>query len=228
RTVCEKDSTCIPEGFFYMYPRRVLLPYGFLYGINRSKPNTLEIVNDSRPDFKVIADQTQRALVRSEFMKKVHFFCMDEEILKRMVTEENAISDAVNMKGFTLVQLMMLPDPILLPQLNTGIELRVSFLNESHIDLVRWGLAGCALYVPPGKQLPKQWFLSFSRYVVNRNRGQGLAKALVSSMSRRLYSQGLPVYCFVEEENTLSYNLYNNLVFIEDPQYRATWYQFNY
>uniref|UniRef100_A0A8C8EPT3 GCN5-related N-acetyltransferase Rv2170-like domain-containing protein n=1 Tax=Oncorhynchus tshawytscha TaxID=74940 RepID=A0A8C8EPT3_ONCTS len=164
----------------------------------------------------------------TEFMKKVHFFCMDEEILKRMVTEENAISDAVNMKGFTLVQLMMLPDPSLLPQLNIGIELRVSSLNESHIDLVRWGLAGGALYVPPGKQLPKLWFLSFSRNVVNRNRGQGLAKALVSSMSRRLYSQGFPVYCFVEEENTLSYNLYTNLGFIEDPQYRAAWYQFNY
>jgi GNAT superfamily N-acetyltransferase len=69
--------------------------------------------------------------------------------------------------------------------------------------------------------------VSFSRYVVNRNRGQGLAKALVSSMSRRLYSQGFPVYCFVEEENTLSYNLYTNLGFTEDPQYRAAWFDFN-
>uniref|UniRef100_A0A8C7M3J7 Uncharacterized protein n=1 Tax=Oncorhynchus kisutch TaxID=8019 RepID=A0A8C7M3J7_ONCKI len=164
---------------------------------------------------------------QKKFMKKVHFFCMDEEILKRMVTEENAISDAVNMKGFTLVQLMMLPDPSLLTssQLDTTIGSIGVNLGQHPFGTLSIHCSLC-----PQNSLnsfislclkPEMWqkvakfkgaeYFRKALYVVNRNRGQGLAKALVSSMSRRLYSQGFPVYCFVEEENTL-----------------AAWYQFNY
>ncbi|KAK6328391.1 hypothetical protein J4Q44_G00003690 [Coregonus suidteri] len=82
-------------------------------------------------------------------------------------------------------------------------------------------------------QQPIAWVLIYPScamgmlYTLQEHRGQGLAKALVSSMSRRLYAQGYPVYCFIEEENTLSYSLFTNLGFTEDPQYRAAWFDFN-
>uniref|UniRef100_A0A4W5J7R2 Uncharacterized protein n=1 Tax=Hucho hucho TaxID=62062 RepID=A0A4W5J7R2_9TELE len=154
-----------------------------------------------------------------KFMKKVAFFYMDEEILKRMVTEENAISDAVDMKGFTLVHLMTLPDPSLLPQLNRYSQTGLfggdeqGYRNIKHIShllafpqlMVKVRIVGGEadpISVPRGNYTPE-------------NRGQGLAKALVNSMSRRLYSLGFPV-------------LFTNLGFTEDPQYRAAGYQFNY
>lgn len=64
-------------------------------------------------------------------------------------------------------------------------------------------------------------------YTVPEHRGKGYAKALVTVMSKRLHSQGYPVYCFIEEENQLSYRLFTSLGFTEEPDYKAAWFVFN-
>ncbi|KAK6328389.1 hypothetical protein J4Q44_G00003670 [Coregonus suidteri] len=121
-----------------------------------------------------------------------------------------------------------------------GIESWVSSLNETHIDLggdeqcyrnikhLISHFLTCCITDKPVCWILLYDYCAIGRYIVKGNRGQGLAKALVSSMSRRLYAQGYPVYCFIEEENTLSYSLFTNLGFTEDPQCRAAGYQFNY
>ncbi|XP_030627900.1 glycine N-acyltransferase-like protein 3 [Chanos chanos] len=252
--------------------------YGFLLGINRGKPHTLEVLVDSWPDFKTIIlrpdPKNERAL---DYMKKVTFFSTDEEVLKRMVSGENAIdwstyfliggfdiqhapllrevaaSKGVSVRGFTLVHLMTLPDQSLLPPLTTSSipETRISTLDESHISLVNstWKFGGddrgyrniknlishfptCC--ITDDNNQPVSWVLLYDYcamgmlYTLPEHRGKGYAKALVTIMSKKLCSQGFPVYCFIEEDNKLSYKLFSDLGFTEDPSYRAAWFEFNY
>ncbi len=125
----------------------------------------------------------------------------------------------------------------------------MSSLNESHLDLVNrsWKF-GCedsklmiknmilnflSCCVLDSNDQPVAWILTYAScalgmlYTLPEHRGKGYAKALVTIMSKRLHSQGYPVYCFIEEENHLSYSLFSNLGFTEEPDYRAAWFVFN-
>lgn len=80
---------------------------------------------------------------------------------------------------------------------------------------------------------PVSWILTYTScamgmlYTLPEHRGKGYAKVLVSAMAKRLHAQGLPVYCFIEEENKVSYRLFKSLGFTEDPSYRVTWFAYN-
>ena len=81
---------------------------------------------------------------------------------------------------------------------------------------------------------PVSWILVYGYcamgmlHTLPAHRGKGYAKALVRCMARKLHAQGFPLYCYVEEENTVSYRLLKNLGFIEDPSYRAGWFECNF
>ncbi|XP_068581026.1 glycine N-acyltransferase-like protein 3 [Cebidichthys violaceus] len=272
-----KDELQIAEGVLLKHFPKSFKVYGFIYGINRKKPSTLEVIVDTWPDFKVIIcrpdPKNKRAL---EFMKKVTYFSMDDQVLRKMLTEENAIdwstyfliggfdvshatmlkevsSDReVNNKVFALVHLLYLPDSSHLPTPAAGSELesRISSLNLSHVDLVnktsKFGgskqgymniknlisnFPSCC--ITDGQGQPVSWILVYDYcalilYTLPEHRGRGYAKVLVSTMARRLHSEGYPVYCFVKEDNMVSYKLFKNLGFIEDPSYRAAWFEFNF
>lgn len=64
-------------------------------------------------------------------------------------------------------------------------------------------------------------------YTLPAHRGKGYAKALISSMAKTFCGQGYPVFCFIEEDNKTSYQLFKGMGFSEDPSYRETWYGFN-
>ncbi|KAG5831470.1 hypothetical protein ANANG_G00304050 [Anguilla anguilla] len=166
------------------------------------------------------------------YKNQLSFFSTDEKILKKMLTEDKDLdwnkyfriggfdirhatmlkdvtaTEGATFRQLTLVHLLALQDPNLLPQLtvNSDMEARISSLNESHVSLVN-----------------KTWKFGAPDY-----RGRGYAKILISTMATRLHAQGYPVYCFIEEENQLSYRLFKKLGFTEDPSYRAAWYEFNY
>ncbi|XP_035616309.1 glycine N-acyltransferase isoform X1 [Oncorhynchus keta] len=179
------------------------------------------------------------------------FLCLGTSLCYEEMVMVVASERKVPVNKVSVSHMMMLQDPSRLPPVESAIESMISSLDESHADLVNktWKFGNtensfqmirnmirhypscCVLDAE--SQLPIAWVLTYPScamgmlYTLQEHRGQGLAKALVSSMSRRLYSQGFPVYCFVEEENTLSYNLFTNLGFTEDPQYRAAWFDFN-
>ncbi|XP_044069193.1 glycine N-acyltransferase-like protein 3 [Siniperca chuatsi] len=276
--VLNKDELQIAEGVLLKHLPKSLKVYGFLYGINRNKPSTLEVIVDTWPDFKVIIcrpdPKNKRAL---EFMKKVTYYSMDQQILRKMLTEENAIdwstyflmagfdishapmlkevsSDSeVNSRVYTLVHLLYLPDSshLLTPAIDSELESRISSLNHSHVDLVNktwkfggneWGyriiknlisnFPSCCII--DGQGQPVSWILVYDYcamgmlYTLPEHRGKGYAKVLVSTLAKRLHAEGYPVYCFIEEENVVSYRLFKNLGFIEDPSYRAAWFEFNF
>nr|XP_055026895.1 uncharacterized protein LOC129416586 [Misgurnus anguillicaudatus] len=249
--------------------------YGFVFAINRGKPHTLEVVVDSWPAFTTIIVRPDPNNCRAkDFMKKVTLYTTNEEDLKRMLTVENAIdwntyfliggcdvrhspmlkeiaaSRSVQMKGFSLVHLMILPEPKHLPELsNSDLETKVSVLNASHADVVNkaWKFGGdekgyknilnlithfptCC--ITDDNNQPVSWILLYDYcalgilYTQPEHRGKGYAKALVTTMAKRLHSQGYPVYCFIEDCNQLSYKLFTSLGFTEDPSYMAAWYEF--
>ncbi|XP_051504666.1 glycine N-acyltransferase-like protein 3 isoform X2 [Myxocyprinus asiaticus] len=163
--------------------------------------------------------------------------------------KEIAASRGVTMKGSSLVHLMTLPEPNQLPELMNSHLFRVSVLNVSHVDVVNkaWKYGGdekgyknilnlishfptCC--ITDENNQPVSWVLLYDYcaigmlYTHPEHRGKGYAKALVTTMAKRLHSQNYPVYCFIEEYNQISYNLFTSLGFTEYPSYRAEWYEF--
>ncbi|XP_056108948.1 glycine N-acyltransferase-like protein 3 [Rhinichthys klamathensis goyatoka] len=269
------DELKIAETTLYAHLPKSIKVYGFVFAINRRKPHTLEVLVDKWPAFTTIIVRPDPNNNRAkDFMKKVTLYSTDEEVLRRMLTVENAIdwstyfliggcdlrhspmleeiaaSRGVNMKGFSLVHLMILSDPGNLPELITSdLETRVSVLNESHANVVNktWKFGGddkgyrnilnlishfptCC--ITDENNQPVSWVLLYDYcaigmlYTLPEHRGKGYAKTLVTTMAKKLHSQGYPVYCFIEESNQLSYKLFTSLGFIEDCSYRAAWYEF--
>ncbi|XP_039994883.1 glycine N-acyltransferase-like protein 3 isoform X2 [Xiphias gladius] len=274
--VLNKDELQTAEGVLLKHLPRSLMVYGLLYGINRNNPSTLEVVVDTWPDFKLILcrPDPERAL---ELRNQVTYYSTDEQILWKMLREENAVDwshyfllggcdfshapmfkelsseRCVNSKCYTLVHLLYLPDisHLLTPTVDSELESRISSLNLSHVDLVNetWKFGGneqsysnitnfisnfpsCCITDGQGK--PLSWILVYDYcamgilYTLPEHRGKGYAKVLISTMAKRLHAEGYPVYCFIEEENVVSYRLFKNLGFIEDPSYRAAWLDFNF
>lgn len=158
----------------------------------------------------------------------------------------------VKCRDFTSVHLMYLPDSshLLAPAVDSELESRISSLNISHVDLVNktWKFGGdkqsfrkiehfisnlptCCITDSHGQ--PVSWILLYDYcamgllYTMPEHRGKGYAKVVVSTMAKRLFAEGYPVYSFIEVENEVSYRLYKSLGFTEDPAYRAAWFEFN-
>ncbi|XP_072363860.1 glycine N-acyltransferase-like protein 3 isoform X2 [Scyliorhinus torazame] len=76
---------------------------------------------------------------------------------------------------------------------------------------------------------PVSWILTYQYgamgllYTLPEHRGKGFAKLLVTKMVKVLQNLGYPIYCFVEEENTKSYQLFEKLGFKEAPDIRFSW-----
>lgn len=275
--VLNKDELRVAEEVLLQHLPKSYKVYGFIYGINRNKPTTRQLVVDSWPDFKVIIcrhdPMNKRAL---DFMNKVSYYSMDEQVLRKMLTDENAVdwstcfiiggfdfshapilkevsSDKkVNNRVYTLVHLMYLPDIsyLVTRAVDGELESRISSLNLSHVDLVNktWKFGGdeqrsnvinlisnfpsCCITDSQGE--PVSWILLYDYcamgllYTLPEHRGKGYAKLLVSTMAKKLHAEGYPLYCFIEEDNRVSYKLFKKLGFIEDASYRAAWFEFNF
>ncbi|XP_062256873.1 glycine-N-acyltransferase-like protein 3 [Platichthys flesus] len=275
--VLDKDELKVAEGVLFKHLPKSYKVYGFLYGINRNKPSTLEVVVDSWPDFKVIICRPDpKVKLALQLRKKVSCFSTDAQVLKELFTEENVLDWStdftvgglnksneptlmevssirqISIRPFALVHLLYLADSshLLTPTVSSELESRISSLNLSHVDLVNktWKFGGtkqgynmieyyignfptCCITDRQGR--PVCWILVYDYcamgmlYTLPEHRGKGYAKILVSTMARRLHDGGHPVYCFIEEESVVSYRLFKNLGFTEDPSYRAQWFDIN-
>ncbi|XP_076599446.1 glycine N-acyltransferase-like protein 3 [Chaetodon auriga] len=275
--VLSKDQLQIAEGVLLKHFPKSLKVYGFLCGINRNKPSTLEVIVDTWPDFKVIIcrpdPKNKRAL---EFMKKVTYYTTDEQVLRKILIEENAVDWStyfliggfdvshgpmlrevasyreVNNRDYTSVYLLYLADISHLRTLaiDSEIQSRISSLDLSHVGLVNktWKFGGntqgCknienlisnfpSCCITDGQGQPVSWILVYDYcamgilYTLPEHRGKGYAKVLVSTMAKRLHAEGYPVYCFIEQDNPVSYKLFKSLGFSDDPSYKAAWLEFN-
>uniref|UniRef100_A0A672JJ16 Glycine N-acyltransferase-like protein n=1 Tax=Salarias fasciatus TaxID=181472 RepID=A0A672JJ16_SALFA len=244
--VLNREELQVAEGVLLQHLPKSYKMYGFLYGINRNKPTTLEVVVDTWPDFKVIICRPDPKFA-VEFIKTVTCFSTDEQALRKVLTEENAIdwSTYLVIGGEKLESIV---SPLLL---YSELESRISSLKPSHVSLVNqtWKFGGnqqsynfirhlisnfpsCCIMDEHGQ--PVSWILVYDYgamgilYTLPEHRGKGYAKVLISTMAKKLLAESHPVYCFIEEENSLSYKLFKNLGFIEDPSYRVVWLELNF
>ncbi|XP_030012273.1 glycine N-acyltransferase-like protein 3 [Sphaeramia orbicularis] len=166
------------------------------------------------------------------------------ETFRAVASEKNICSSQL-----AFCHMMILNDVSGLPTTDSSV-VSLSSLDESHIGLMNqtWkfgnddavpmirnmikNFPSCCVLDADGK--PVSWVLTYAScaigmlYTLPEHRGKGYAKVLISTMANRLHAQGLPVYCFIEKENTVSYNLFKSLGFTEDPSYKGTWFHFNY
>ncbi|KAK7148365.1 hypothetical protein R3I93_012628 [Phoxinus phoxinus] len=176
------------------------------------------------------------------------YICLAAELHHEKMLEFVAINRGVSMKKEAVCLKLVLRDPSKCSQIDS-LSLKLSSLNESHLALVNssWKF-GCehskvmiknmivnfpSCCVLDADDRPVAWILTYPScalgmlFTVPEHRGKGYAKALVTIMSKRLHSQGYPVYCFIEEKNQLSYRLFTSLGFTEEPDYKAAWFVFN-
>ncbi|XP_066535260.1 glycine N-acyltransferase-like protein 3 [Hoplias malabaricus] len=193
-------------------------------------------------------DSLRNALLGSDLLDWTQYHCLGFDQRHEETIKAVAVSKGASGSRMSLCHMLTLQDPSHLR--SEGFSGQVSSLKESHVALVNstWKFSigefservirnmilnfpSCCVLDSGGQ--PVAWILTYANgamgilYTLPEHRGRGYAKALVRTMARKLHSEGYPVFCFVEEENTLSYELFISLGFTEDPSYRATWYSFN-
>uniref|UniRef100_A0A3B4WED5 Glycine N-acyltransferase-like protein n=1 Tax=Seriola lalandi dorsalis TaxID=1841481 RepID=A0A3B4WED5_SERLL len=232
--------------------------YGTLVLRNRVRSDPVKVLVDRWPEFNVILCKPQYEQEGDLFKDVLVFandeVMLKETIRKSSVIDWTLFLCVGNGKHFCCSHRFSNSNGRFcsfssLFSINPGICL--SCLDESHIGLVnqtwKFGKNEAAMRmmhnmtanfpsccVLDAERKPVSWILTYSScamgmlYTLPEHRGKGYAKVLVGTMARRLLAEGYPVYCFIEEENTVSYRLFKNLGFTENPSYRETWFAFNY
>ncbi|XP_060943086.1 glycine N-acyltransferase [Limanda limanda] len=191
----------------------------------------------------------EETIRKSSILDWTKFLCL--AISHRHMETFNAVASEkhVSSKKLAVCHMMILEDVSKLPSVDSsGISL--GSLDESHIGWVSqtWKFANddeavgmirnmianfpscCVL---DAQRRPVSWILTYAScamgmlYTLPEHRGKGYAKVLISTMAKRLHTQDYPVYCFIEEENLVSYRLFKTMGFTEDPTYRQAWLAFN-
>lgn len=164
------------------------------------------------------------------------------EIFKAVASENQGLYQYQS-----VCRMMILKDVSSLPDVNcAGISL--GSLNESHAELVNqtWkfgqenamtmirnmlrNFPSCCVLDAEGR--PVSWVLTDAScamgmlYTLPEHRGKGYATAVVSALARRLHAEGYPLFCFIEEENAVSLQLFKRLGFTEEPSFGQTWFDF--
>ncbi|KAM9809906.1 glycine N-acyltransferase-like protein 3 [Syngnathus typhle] len=158
----------------------------------------------------------------------------------------------VNYELLACAHLFYLPDSshLVTPAFDSDIKSRISSLDLSHAHLVNqtWKFGGGEIgYKKIVRQIsnfpsycitddqaqPVSWLLLHEYmamgmlYTAPEHRRKGYASVLLYTMAQRLLAEGHPVFCYVEENNTVPFKLVKSLGFIEDPSYRDIWARFD-
>ncbi|KAL6487901.1 hypothetical protein MHYP_G00045270 [Metynnis hypsauchen] len=190
----------------------------------------------------------KNVLLETDILDWTQYLCLSFDLCYEETIKAVAANRGVPGTRMSVCHMMTLHDSSDLP--TDGLSVQVSSLQESHIALVNstWKFASgkyserkirnmilnfpsCCVLDSDGQ--PVAWILTYCDcavgilYTMPEHRKKGYAKALVSIMAKKLHSEGYPVYCFIEEHNSLSHRLFASLGFTEDPSHRVIWYNFN-
>uniref|UniRef100_UPI00398E8AB6 glycine N-acyltransferase-like protein 3 isoform X1 n=1 Tax=Pristiophorus japonicus TaxID=55135 RepID=UPI00398E8AB6 len=104
------------------------------------------------------------------------------------------------------------------------------FGNDTSLEFIENVIANFPNYcILDETDNPVSWLLSYNYgamgllYTLPEHRRKGYAKLLVATMVKTLQNLGYPIYCFIEEENDKSYQLFEKLGFKESPGIRFAW-----
>ncbi|XP_053476420.1 glycine N-acyltransferase-like protein 3 isoform X2 [Ictalurus furcatus] len=190
----------------------------------------------------------RKILVGTDIIDWKQYLCLSVDLCHEEMLKFEAASRSVPMSKDHVCYMMKLQNPSNLT--TERFPVQVSSLNESHVALVNstwkfgmgefseWYIRDMIMNYPSccvldSEGQPVSWILTYSNcamgmgYTLPEHRRKGYSKALVTILAKKLHSEGYPVYCFVEEENQLSYSLLKSLGFIVDLSYRNSWFYFN-
>ncbi|KAM9364538.1 glycine N-acyltransferase [Pholidichthys leucotaenia] len=194
---------------------------------------------------QAILEQTIR---KSSVVDWSRYLCLGASLVNMEIFKAVASESDVPYKQLAACHMMILEDVSKLPSLDSS-KISLSSLDISHLGLVNqmWkfgedaasgmicnmitNFPSCCVLDAEGK--PVSWILTYPScaigmlYTVPEHRGKGYAKILICTLARKHYAQGYPVYCFIEEENMVSYSIFKNLGFTEVPSHREVWFEFN-
>uniref|UniRef100_A0A8C6SF42 Glycine N-acyltransferase-like protein n=1 Tax=Neogobius melanostomus TaxID=47308 RepID=A0A8C6SF42_9GOBI len=219
------------------------------FGVLVCKP-TLEQETDFFKDIEIfVKDKAalEKTIRNSKIFDWTQLMCVgtdldNTEIFKSVASEKQSL-----WRPLSLCHMMILKDLSCLPDVN-GSGISLGSLNESHIQVVKqtWkfgqdgavsmiqnmvkNFPSCCVLDAEGR--PVSWVLTYAScamgmlYTLPEHRGKGYARVVVCALAKRLYTEGYPVYCFIEEENKVSFQLFKRLGFTEDPSHRYTWFDF--
>nr|XP_029132064.1 glycine N-acyltransferase-like protein 3 [Labrus bergylta] len=182
----------------------------------------------------------EETIRKSSVIDWTRFLCLGfdqgyTEIFKSVASEKEAPGREQH-----VCRLMFLQDVSSLPDIPESIHAAIPLQNHylHLIKIMTWKFSNsdealvmirnmvtnfpsCCVLDDEGQ--PVSWILVYDYcamgmlYTLPEHRGKGYAKVLICSMARRLHAEGYPVYCFIEEENTLSHRLFTKLGFTEAP-----------
>uniref|UniRef100_A0A669EGB5 Glycine N-acyltransferase-like protein n=1 Tax=Oreochromis niloticus TaxID=8128 RepID=A0A669EGB5_ORENI len=226
-------------------PVRVLVDRWPQFRVIMCKPH-VEQNSDLFKDTMLFATDAavlEEILSKSSVFDWSKYFCVGTSVSHTEIFKAVASAKGVPCKRVATCHLMTLEDVSRLPSVDSS-------LDESHIGLVnqtwKFGKDDVAVgvirnmianfpscCVLDAERKPVSWILTYPScaigmlYTLPEHRGKGYAKILVSSLAKRNHALGYPVYSFIEEENAVSYRLFANLGFTEDPSYREAWFRLN-
>ncbi|XP_017268258.1 glycine-N-acyltransferase-like protein 3 isoform X2 [Kryptolebias marmoratus] len=178
------------------------------------------------------------------------YFCLGTSLSHMAKVKAVASEKNVPFSQLAVCHMMILQDVTKLPSVDSS-GLSLNSLDESHLGLInqtwkfgknQWSTGmirnmivnfpSCCVLDADGK--PVSWILTYASCAVGmlhtlpEHRRKGYAKVLISSVAKKLYAEGYPVFCFIEEGNLASYQLFKSMGFTEDPSHRETWWEFNH
>ncbi|CAI5653754.1 unnamed protein product [Oreochromis niloticus] len=232
-------------------PVRVLVDRWPQFRVIMCKPH-VEQKSDLFKDTMLFATDAavlEEILSKSSVFDWSKYFCVGTSVSHTEIFKAVASAKGVPCKRVATCHLMTLEDVSRLPSVDSS-GISISSLDESHIGLVnqtwKFGKDDVAVgvirnmianfpscCVLDAERKPVSWILTYPScaigmlYTLPEHRGKGYAKILVSSLAKRNHALGYPVYSFIEEENAVSYRLFANLGFTEDPSYREAWFRLN-
>ncbi|XP_019221971.1 glycine N-acyltransferase isoform X1 [Oreochromis niloticus] len=232
-------------------PVRVLVDRWPQFRVIMCKPH-VEQNSDLFKDTMLFATDAavlEEILSKSSVFDWSKYFCVGTSVSHTEIFKAVASAKGVPCKRVATCHLMTLEDVSRLPSVDSS-GISISSLDESHIGLVnqtwKFGKDDVAVgvirnmianfpscCVLDAERKPVSWILTYPScaigmlYTLPEHRGKGYAKILVSSLAKRNHALGYPVYSFIEEENAVSYRLFANLGFTEDPSYREAWFRLN-
>ncbi|XP_062375840.1 glycine N-acyltransferase-like protein 3 [Sardina pilchardus] len=199
--------------------------------------------------FSKDGETLRKLFLETEIVDWQNYLCLGVDLGHAEIITSIAATRGATGRNIAVCHMLRLENPSHLPLVDSST-VSISSLEESHISLVNetWKFGEgehslsfiknmichfptCCILDASGT--PVAWVLTYAYcamgmlYTRPEHRRKGYAKILISVISKRLHAQGYPVFCFIEEENQLSYKLFQSLGFKEDPSYRATWFNFN-
>uniref|UniRef100_A0A667Y061 Glycine N-acyltransferase-like protein n=1 Tax=Myripristis murdjan TaxID=586833 RepID=A0A667Y061_9TELE len=199
--VLNAEELRVAEGLLFKHLPKSLKVYGLLHGMKRNKVNTVDVVVDTWPDFKVIICRPDHKVSATV---SVSYYSTDEQILRRMLTEENSLdwSTYFMVGGFDLTHATLLKDvssargvnaqlrcvvhTMYLPDCSSCLNVsaksnelqsRISSLNDSHVELVNstWKFGGDEV----GYWNVKNYISNFPSCCITDDQGQPVSWILV-------------------------------------------------